>query len=355
MGVATSIRSYKVTAFGQPLRETVEPMPVLKGTEVLLRVDSCGVCHSDLHLADGYFELGGGNRMDLSRGLGLPRTLGHEIAGEVVALGPEAIGVALGQRRIAFPWIGCGACSLCAAGNEHLCARPRGLGTNVDGGYSDHVVVPHPRYLVDFSGIREELACTYACSGLTAYSALRKAEPVSARDPLMVIGAGGVGLAGVRLAQPVTGAVPIVADVSEAKRDAAKAAGASETIDPANPDVRKALVKSTDGGVAAAIDFVGSQASVEFGMSVLRKGGRLIVVGLFGGAINLATPLLPLRAMSLIGSYVGSLEELKALVTLARAGKLGEIPVQTRPLAEAQATLDDLRAGRVVGRAVLKP
>ncbi len=172
---------------------------------------------------------------------------------------------------------------------------------------------------------------------------------------MLIIGAGGVGLAAVSLAQPVLGTAPIVADLNEAKRAAAGAAGAKEGIDPADPQARKTLIKSTEGGVATAIDFVGNSASIEFGMAVLRKGGRLIVVGLFGGAITLATPLLPLRSISLIGSYVGSLEELKALVALAQAGKLGEIPVAPRPLAAAQATLDDLRAGRILGRAVLRP
>ncbi len=353
--MAASLRSYKVAAFGQPLREFDDPLPVPTGAEVLLRVAACGVCHSDLHIWDGYFDLGGGNKIDLARGVALPRTLGHEIAGEVVAIGPDASGARPGDRRIVFPWIGCGSCSLCAAGNEHLCMKPRALGVSADGGFSDHVLVPHPRYLIDYAPLPEELACTYACSGLTAYSALRKAGPLGPGDPLLILGAGGVGLAAARLAEPVLGKAPIVADLDARKRDAAKQAGASEAIDPTAPDARKSLLKATDGGVAAAIDFVGSQASLEFGMGALRKGGRLIVVGLFGGAVSLAVPTLPLRAISLIGSYVGSLAELIELMALARAGKLGAIPVESRPLDQAQQTLNDLRAGRVVGRAVLRP
>ena len=355
MTTVTQKRSYKITDFGQPLREVVEPLRPLRGTEVLLRIVASGVCHSDLHISDGYFDLGGGNRMDLSKRSPLPHTPGHEIAGEVVALGPDATGVRIGGRRLAFPWIGCGACARCAEGNEHLCLKPRSLGVVVDGGYADHVVVPHPRYLIDFAGVREDLACTYACSGLTAYSALRKTLPLAPCDPLLIIGAGGVGLAGVRLAMPVTGVAPIVADISESKRNAALAAGAREAIDPAAADAVKSLIKATDGGVAAAVDFVGSQATVEFGMGALRRGGKLVVVGLYGGAVTLSTPMLPLRAMTLMGSYVGSLDELKALVKLAQGGKLGEIPIRARPLSEVQAALDELRAGRVVGRTVLKP
>ncbi|HYH22604.1 MAG TPA: alcohol dehydrogenase [Azospirillum sp.] len=349
-----TMRSFKVTAFGQPLEEVVAPLPEPKGAEVLVRVSACGVCHSDLHLWDGHFDLGGGQKMDLSKGLALPRTLGHEIVGTVVAVGPEATEARVGDRRVVYPWIGCGACALCAAGNEQLCSRPRGLGTSLDGGFADHVLVPHERYLIDFDGLREELACTYACSGLTAYSAVKKAGAVTERSPLLIIGAGGVGLAAVRLAHALTGAAPIVAEIDRGKWDAARAAGAGEVMDPSDPDARKALLKAT-GGVAAAIDFVGAPASFEFGLAALRKGGTLIVVGLFGGATTLSLPLLPLRAVGIVGSYVGTLAEMRELVDLAKAGQVQEIPVQTRSLDGVQQALDDLKGGRVVGRAVIKP
>ncbi|HEY0834588.1 MAG TPA: alcohol dehydrogenase [Azospirillum sp.] len=349
-----TMRSFKVTEFGQPLREVVEPLPEPKGAEVLVRVSACGVCHSDLHLWDGHFDLGGGQKMDLSKGLALPRTLGHEIVGAVVAVGPEAHTARVGDRRVVFPWIGCGECALCRAGDEHICAQPRGLGTRLDGGFADHVLVPHERYLIDAGGLLEELACTYACSGLTAYSALMKIGPVSESAPLLIIGAGGVGLAAVRLARVLTGVAPIVAEIDRAKWDSARAAGAGEVLDPSDPDVRKQLLKAT-GGVAAAIDFVGAQPSFEFGLAMLRKGGRLVVVGLFGGATTLSLPLLPLRAVSIIGSYVGSLAELRELIDLAKAGHVQEIPVQARRLDGVQQALDDLKGGRIVGRAVVRP
>jgi D-arabinose 1-dehydrogenase-like Zn-dependent alcohol dehydrogenase len=202
--------------------------------------------------------------------------------------------------------------------------------------------------------VREELACTYACSGLTAYSALNKALPLSPKDPLVIIGAGGVGLSAINLARSVHGIAPIVAEIDRTKWDAALAAGASQVIDPRDADAVKQLLGAT-GGVAAVVDFVGAPSSVGFAMQVLRRGGRLIIVGLMGGAIELQLPLLPIRALSIIGSYVGSLDEMRALVALAREGRVTEIPVQTRPLEEAQRTLDDLKQGRVVGRVVLKP
>ena len=198
------MQSYRITRFGQPLEAANEPDPSPKGSEVLLRVTGCGVCHSDLHLWEGFFDLGGGKKLPVGSGEGaLPLTLGHEIAGEVIALGPEASGVALGDKRVVFPWIGCGACAYCQRGEEHLCGKSRALGVARPGGYSDRILVPHARYLLDYTGMPTELACTFACSGLTAYSALKKIGRLSESEPLLIVGAGGVGLAGVRLAKAV--------------------------------------------------------------------------------------------------------------------------------------------------------
>ncbi|MBI3515073.1 MAG: alcohol dehydrogenase catalytic domain-containing protein [Proteobacteria bacterium] len=353
------MRCYPVTAFGAPLPRTDRPTPTPQGTEVLVRITASGVCHSDLHLLEGKFDLGEGESLDLARTMKLPLTLGHEIAGEVAALGPQAAresgGVAVGARRVVFPWIGCGSCGFCSRGDEQLCLRPRALGVSTDGGYADHVMVPHPRYLLDFAGLPDTYACTLACSGLTAFGALRKVAPLCGADPLLIIGAGGVGLAGVRLAKRVTGIAPIVADVDPAKREAALAAGAAVAVDPAAPGAAKALIKDTGGGVAAALDFVGAAASSQFGLDVLRKGGRLVIVGLFGGSIRLKLPLVPMRNITIGGSYVGSLAELTELVGLAQAGGLPPMPVHPRALEQVNETLDALRAGRIVGRAVLQP
>lgn len=348
------MKSYKVTRFGAPLEEVDEPAPVPKATELLLRVVACGVCHSDLHIWDGHFDLGGGKQMDLSRGILLPRTLGHEIVGEVVAKGSDAGDVAVGSRWIVYPWIGCGQCSLCKAGQEHLCAQPRSLGTSVDGGFSDFVVVPDARYLVDYGDVPSDVACTYACSGLTAFSALKKAGPVTAADPILIIGAGGVGQSAIRLCTALHGTGPVVADIDPAKRDAALAAGAVRAVDPRDPDIKRTLMKATGGGYAAVIDFVGAASTAEFAMAMLRKGGTMIVVGLFGGAVELSLPLLPLRSISIRGSYVGTLEELRELAALGREGKVPGIAVDGRRMAQVREALDDLRGGKVAGRVVLR-
>ncbi len=347
--------SFRLTRIGARLEATAEPLPQPTGTEVLLRVQACGVCHSDLHLAEGFFDLGGGNKLDLSKGMPLPLTLGHEIAGEVVAVGPQAGGALAGQRRVAFPWIGCDACPACRRGLEQFCDRPRALGVTRHGGFSDHVMVPHPRYLFDHAQLPQAFAATLACSGLTAFSALGKAAPITQDQPLLIIGAGGVGQAAISIARALFGVGPVVADIDPAKREAALAAGASEAVDPQDKELRRRLLKQTDGGFAAAIDFVGMTATAELGLSTIRKGGKLIVVGLFGGSLSIALPTLPLRGVNVVGSYVGSLVEMDQLMALARSGVIAPTNIETRSLADVQATLDDLRAGRIRGRAVLLP
>lgn len=346
--------SFKVTQFGQPLEHVTETPPPPTGTEVLLRVRACGVCHSDVHLHDGYFDLGNNNKLDMSRSVPLPRTLGHEIVAEVVQVGPDSAPLEKGNVWLVYPWIGCGTCAVCASGEEHLCAQPRALGVAADGGFSDFVRVPHSRYLIDFGTIPEHVACTYACSGLTAYSALKKAAPISSTSPVLIIGAGGVGQSAIRLSEAVFGIGATVADIDPAKRAAALEIGASIALDPNDRDACKTHLKAT-GGYAAVIDFVGAGSTVQFGMNMLRKGGKLIIVGLFGGKIDLPIPTLPLRPISLIGSYVGSPSELRELVEIAREKELPSIDVQTRPLSSAQDVLNELRAGKVRGRAVLVP
>ncbi|MEO5881821.1 MAG: alcohol dehydrogenase [Caldimonas sp.] len=346
--------SYPFDEFGKPLAQALRETPHPTGSEVLVRVGSCGLCHSDVHLHEGYFDLGGGQKLDLSRGIAPPRVLGHEIAGTVAAVGPDAGGTAVGDRRVVFPWIGCTACGPCREGREELCMAPRALGINRDGGFADHVLVPHPRYLFAYDPLPEAQACTYACSGLTAYSALRKCAPLGDGDTLLIIGAGGVGLSGVRMAAAALGVRPVVAEIDRGKWDLARDAGAADCLDPNDAGSTKAFMKAT-GGAAAAIDFVGAAATFSYGLAALRKGGKLVSVGLFGGSAPVMTAMLPLRAVTITGSYVGSLAEMGEMMALARLGGLPAMPVTTRPLAEVNDALAALRSGAIRGRAVLQP
>ena len=168
----------------------------------MVKVVASGICHSDIHIWDGYFDLGGGEKITLEgRGVGLPFTMGHEVAGEVAALGPEASGVSVGDRRIVFPWIGCGNCEVCQRGDELLCLTPRIIGTRKNGGYAEYCLVPDAKYLIDYEGVPDAHAATCACSGLTALSALKKVDFLRPADHLLIVGAGGVGLAAAGMAK----------------------------------------------------------------------------------------------------------------------------------------------------------
>lgn len=344
-----------LAAYGQPLCETVVDCPTPRGSEVLVRVSCCGVCHSDLHLQDGYFELGGDKRLDITKDRPLPFTLGHEIAGVIEAAGEATEGATIGRRVAVYPWIGCGTCAACRASDENMCSSHRHLGISADGGYATHVLVPHPRYLIDYAPLAADFAGPLMCSGLTAYAALKRIADRAERGPLLLVGLGGVGMMGLALARALFRTPPLVADIDAAKRSAALAAGAAQAFDPSDPQTRRAVMSASGGGVLAACDFVGLDKSLQFATGVLARGGKVVVTGLLGGTFSIAAAMIAIKAMTIEGTLTGTLAEARELIELAKSGKIAPIPTRERPLNQAQAALDDLRAGRVVGRTVLTP
>jgi D-arabinose 1-dehydrogenase-like Zn-dependent alcohol dehydrogenase len=349
--------SQAVTEFGAPLQPIESPTPTPTGTEVLLKVHNSGVCHSDVHIHEGFFDLGGGNKLPFAN-VKLPHTLGHEIEGEVVAVGPGVKDIKIGARYAAFPWIGCGKCAGCLRGEENLCVGgPRQLGCSngCPGGYATHVMIPHPKYLIDYGNTDPALGAAYMCSGVTAYSAMKKVGELGPKDQVLVLGVGGVGMMGVQFAKALFGKDPLAADIDDEKLAAAKKAGASATYNTKNPDAAKQVMTDTGGGAYAVVDFVGSEKTFAFASKAVRKGGKIIVVGLFGGAMQMPLPMFPLRVISIGGSFVGSLDETKEMMELVRAGKVDPIPYTKRPLSEANAALDDLVHGKVTGRVILTP
>jgi len=348
----TKLFRQSLVAYGQPLCETVVDCPAPRGTEVLVRIERCGVCHSDLHLQDGYFALGADKRLDITKDRPLPFTLGHEIAGVIEGAGEDAEGVAVGKPVAVYPWIGCGACAACKAGEENLCSNHRHVGISVDGGFASHVLIPHPRYLLDYAPLSANFAGPLMCSGLTAYSALKHLGDRAEHKPVLLVGLGGVGMMGLAIARALFSRPPLVADIDAAKRQAAINAGAAAAYDPADPQSRREILKST-GGVLAVCDFVGSDRSLQFATGVLARGGKVVVTGLLGGNFSMAAAMFAIKAMTIEGTLTGTLAEARELLDLARSGKIAPIPTRERPFAVAQAALDDLRNGNVVGRTVL--
>jgi alcohol dehydrogenase, propanol-preferring len=349
------MKAWAVIENGAPLQEIELPTPEPTGTQVLLETTHCGVCHSDLHIWEGHYDLGQGKVMNLKdRGVVLPLAMGHEIVGRVVKLGPDATGVAVGDIRIVFPWVGCGTCASCLAEEDNMCLNGRALGVYQNGGYGTHVVAPHPRHLVDPGTIDPSVAATYACSGITVYSAIKKVMPIAADEPIVLVGAGGLGLNAIAVLKALGHRNIISVDVSAAKLEAATAAGATGTVVASGEGTAAGIIAAAGGQVGAIIDLVNGTATARFSFDALRKGGKLIQVGLFGGELTLPLPLMAIRALTVQGSYVGNPKELRERHQLAQAGTLQALPVTEVPPSQAYDALMRLRDGRVTGRVVLR-
>jgi D-arabinose 1-dehydrogenase-like Zn-dependent alcohol dehydrogenase len=345
--------SYDVVEWGKPLQKAEKPTPKPAGTEVLLKLKYCGVCHSDVHIREGYFELGGGKRFHMSeRGMKPPVTLGHEPFGTVVAAGPDAKDVPIGQDRLVCPWIGCGKCARCKEGMDNHCMSPRWIGIQWAGGYADHLLIPDARYLVDASGIDPAWAATLSCSGLTTYSAVSQLKPIPKEEWVAVLGVGGLGLMAIEMLKALGHENIVAIDIDDAKLAVALKEGAKAVVNGRDPEVVKKIQAAAGGPLYGAVDLVGSENTSGPALGALRKGGKLIVVGLYGGEIPVSLVMVVQRAWRIQGSSVGNVAELKEVVALARAGKIKPIPLQKRPLSEVSRTLDELQAGKVTGRVV---
>lgn len=343
---------------GQPLELVDKPIPQPQGSEVLVKVSAAGLCHTDLHIWEGGYDLGGGKRLNMAdRGIKPPITLSHEISGTVESLGPDAPKglVKPGTPYLIHPWIGCGECAACLRGEENICIKPQSLGVARPGGFADYVIVPHPRYLVDVSGLDAAEAAPLACAGVTTYSALNKFGKRIKESPVVIIGAGGLGLMAIEVLKAMGGQRAIVVDIDPLKRQAALDAGALSVVDAKAPDAAQQIINATQGGARAVLDLVGATPTVTLAVASSARGGHIVICGLMGGDITLSLPVIPMRPLNIQGSYVGTLEELRELVALVRQSGMKPIPVTRKPLSEANAALLDLHHGKVIGRTVLIP
>ena len=335
-------------------------IPKAKGSQVIVKVHSSGVCHSDIHLWEGGYQGLDGQFLKASdRGVSYPLTPGHEIAGTVESLGEEAAKEAIdkNEKVIVYPWIGEGLCPACRVGQENLCDKPRSLGVYTDGGYAEYVLVPSYKYLVKIGDKLDiDRAATLTCSALTAYGAVKNAN-LKPGDNLVIVGAGGgLGLMAVQLAKAVTGARIIAMDLDLEKLKVAKENGADDTVSPKEGDPVKRVMEMTDKlGADVVIDFVNASKTVETDMQILRRRARVVPVGLFGGELRLGLVTMPTRAYKLIGSYTGSLSDLIELVSLAKRGVIKPVVSNRFKLDQATEALQMLKDGKILGRGVINP
>jgi len=275
--------------------------PVPKGQQVVVDIESAGVCHSDIHVWEGGYEGSKGEIMKVEeRGVKFPLTLGHEIAGVVESVGTDVKNIKKGERVIVYPWIGDGVCPACKVGDEHICDNPNSLGIFRNGGYAEAVLVPDEKYLVRIGDLDANIVSSLACSGLTSYTAVKNASP-SPKQNMVIIGTGGLGLMAIQIARALFNPTITAVDIDDERLRQAKKLGADYGVNSISVDAVKQIKDLTNNlGAESILDFVNSPKTVEPALNMLRKRGKLVLVGLFGGSVDLNLPLLPLRSRILI-------------------------------------------------------
>jgi propanol-preferring alcohol dehydrogenase len=351
------MKSAKIIEINQPLQIQENKTPKPKGSQVLVKVQSSGVCHSDIHLWEGGYEGPQGQFLKTTdRGVKYPLTPGHEIAGIIDGLGEQTEGFAKNEKVLVYPWIGEGLCPACRTGEENLCDKPRSLGIYNDGGYAEYVLVPSYKYLVKLGDeIDTDASAPLSCSALTAYGAVKNGN-LTPNDNVVIVGTGGLGLMAIQLAKAITGSRIIALDRDDNKLKAAKENGADDIINSQKEDAVKAVMELTGRmGADAVIDFVNASSTVETDLNFLRRRAKLVLVGLFGGELKLNLIAMPTRSYKLIGSYTGSMNDLIELVSLAKRGIIKPIISNKFKLEEATKALKMLRDGKILGRGVINP
>ncbi len=344
------MRAVRLHAPGEPLRVEDVTLPEPSGTEVRVRVAGCGVCHTDLHVVDGTQP-----RVEL------PVTLGHEVAGWVDAVGPAAERLLRRHRLeleaavvVSGGW-GCGECRDCAAGAEQRCAFSRAPGFQVDGGYAEFMLVPHPRHLVQLRRLDPVQAAPLADAGVTPYRAVRRAEPwLIAGARVLVIGCGALGqfaLQHLRLV-PAAGRELFVAvrELSPARLERATELGADLALLDGEPEL---TLEGLAGPADVVLDIVGTDATLAHAAAVVAPGGLVVLIGEAGGSMPFGFETPPVEAWLTTVAW-GSRDDLRDVVRLAERGRL-HWETEGVPLTDAAAAHARLRGGDVDGRLVLVP
>lgn len=330
--------------FKSPLTIEDVPRPQLSADEVLIEVEACGVCHSDLHVADGDWK-------QFAAIVKRPLILGHEVAGRVAQLGAAVRDVNIGDR-VGVPWLywSCGECEFCREGNENLCLKQSITGVTVDGGFAEFLKVRASHATPIPDGLSAIEAAPLFCAGVTVHRALKHAQ-ISPGQRVAIFGVGGLGHLAIQLARAL-GAEITAIDISESKLELARSLGAARTLNAATSDVTKEFRRS--GGAHVALVTSGAKAAYDAAFASLRATGTLLVVGLPAEDICFPPIMMAAREVRIRASAVGTREDLREVLALAAEGKL-RCEVTTRPLADINAVLNEMRRGEIAGRIALTP
>ncbi|MGA7294624.1 MAG: zinc-dependent alcohol dehydrogenase [Terriglobales bacterium] len=319
------------------------PRPDTAADEVLIEVEVCGVCHSDLHVADGDW-------VQLRSIVKKPVILGHEIVGRVVERGSAVTDIHIGER-VGVPWVQwtCGQCDFCREGNENLCARQRITGVMVDGGYAEYAKAPASHVVRIPDALASEQAAPLLCAGVTVHRALKQAR-IRAGQRLAVFGVGGLGHIAIQIGRAV-GAEVTAVDISDEKLALAQSLGAVRMLNANATDVAKELRRS--GGVHVALVTSASKSAYDTAFYGVRPTGTLLVVGLPAKDISFPPVLMAAGEIQIKASAVGTRKDLAEVLAMGAAGTV-HCQVATRPLTEVQEVLGQLSRGEVSGRIALR-
>jgi len=349
------LKAAQIIEPNKPLKISEIDTPKSTGRQVLVKVKAVGVCHSDLHLWEGGYDTGDGFMKVTDRGVRFPVIPGHEIVGIVAEIGESVEGIKVDDDVLVYPWLGCGSCPTCEKGDTNLCEAPQSLGVFQDGGYAEYSLIPDYKFLAKISGIDLEGAASLACSGLTAYTAVKKSISNSPEN-ILIVGAGGLGLMGVQIAKALSNAKIICADLDDEKLKKAKEMGADYIINTKDTETSKNIMSiCNEKGVDSIIDFVNAPPTVKLDLSIIRKRGNIILVGLFGGAVDLPLVSIPLKAITIQGAYTGNYNDMIKLLDLAKRGVIKPIVSKRYSIDEANTALEDLKNRKVIGRSIINP
>jgi len=332
--------------FNQPLVLSEVPQPFIGPGELLVKVKACGVCYTDVKIASG-----------LTPDIGLPRILGHEVAGEVAALGKGVKNFREGDRVSLYFYIHCGQCEYCLQKRENLCVNLRGrIGFQWDGGYAEYTKVPATHAFKVPSGIPFEAAAILADAVATPFHALKDQAELKAGDTLAIIGAGGLGLQAVQIGK-FLGARVYCVDLEEKRLEIAKAMGAEKTFNASAGNWEESILSYTGGrGVDTVLDLVGKNQTLHSSLAFLKKGGKLILVGYsFDQPFSIFPAVLMRGEFRIIGSRACRLQDMEEVIDLMAAKKIRPLVSETLPLEQANEVHARLKKNEVLGRVVLKP
>ncbi len=332
---AAIVREYR-----QPLQIEETETPVPGSDEVLIKVDACGVCHSDLHIAEGDWT-------HLLRIMKHPLIPGHEVVGPIVQKGDAVESLAIGDRvGVAWTHWTCGECDLCKEGHENLCPKQMITGATVDGGYAEFIKAKASHVLKVPDALTSEEAAPLFCAGVTVYHAIKKSG-IKPRQRMVVFGVGGLGHLAVQIAK-CFGAQVIAVDIADDKLDFARRLGADITMNAANEEVVKQIRKL--GGAHVAVVTSAAKKAYDMAFFAVRSSGTLMVVGM--PAEDLSFPAIMMREMSIMSSATGTREDMREVLDLASAGRL-RCQVETRPLEQVNDVFQEMRDAKITGRVVL--